>query len=574
MVAGALAILYDYGASWTPEGMKALLLASTWNESPTPTTWDTAWGFGALDLAAAFANRAGVYEGSFTSTGLSSIWLKGPALAAGEKVALCWNRQVAWNNASAPTSYKSIVDLDLEVYDPDGNLIGKSSTVLDSVERVRSASAVAGTLIHVVRAGAFPSGQTSVDWAIATGGGSAPALAVLPPSGTLSIAGGAAAVADSYVPLTLAVVPGNAAVTEMRLRNAGDAFGSWAPLQASFYWTLAPGSGTRTVEAEVRDSDGVASATFADAIVVDPDPPSGNFVLSGGREYLMPWEDLTADLSADDGAGSGVSAFRIRWGSGESWSAWLPAAGGASLPLERPPEEVVAAEGEFRDLAGNVSEVAAASLRFVPADAPYLPGPRSVRRRMLPGGAGGSFRVPLLPGDTLTVTARLKGSRRSHAPQLAVDLWDPAEAFAGEGVRGRPVSMAGDHWIVVRPTAAVPEGGLPLSVKVRVRRAKEAYRVDGVAAPVDGVAVIPFLAVEGMELKGTLDLGPDNPAASPVLRNPEGAAVPLEGEADAKGVFRIPGTVLLGSTGEYRIEVPSPAPVAHRLRLRDPRRER
>lgn len=686
-VAGALALLYDYGASWTPEGMKALLLASTWNQSPTPTSWDYGWGWGAIDVDAAYVNRPGVHEGSFTSSGSTVAWLRGPALAAGEKVALCWNRHVTWNNADVPTSYKSIVDLDLEVWGTDGSLVGTSARTLDSVERVLAASAVSGTYIKVTRSGSFPSGQTAVDWAVASGGGSSlsttsapsppsvsialaagsgtvftgdtvtleaaltnsggigattPAVTLSIPTGftlesganpqtipsvaagggtskatwilradpgpsgtksfaaqgsftsfgsstttssagtsvevvslpaaTLSLEDDAPFATSTTVAARIRLVFAERTITEMQVRNGGGEFGGWAPYAPSFDWDLGPGTGNRTVEARIRDVAGIESAIFGDSLYCDPEAPTGSFVLSGSREYLMPWEDLVAETTSDDAGGSGVEAFRLRWGAERPWTDWLPLAGGPGIALSRPFGEAVAAEGEFRDFAGNLSAASTAAIRLVPADATDLTAAKSFKGTLLPGGAGGSFRMGALAGEEISVRVRAK------RVDLAVDLWNPAGEKAAEGrfpedarkpgIDGYRVATAGVHWLVVRPAGEVPADGLPFELKVSVNRKRVSLGWASGAAPTDGLARIPFDGVEGMIFTATIWQA----AGGGVLVGPDGSSVPVPMENAGTGMFRILPIVLSGGSGTYRLDVPSASYVSYDLRLKPPRR--
>lgn len=66
----------------------------------------------------------------------------------------------------------------------------------------------------------------------------------------LLVNGGATVVFDPAVGLT--INSGSAVASEMRLRNAGGAWGEWEPYKTSKPWTLPAGAGPREVEAEFR----------------------------------------------------------------------------------------------------------------------------------------------------------------------------------------------------------------------------------------------------------------------------------------------------------------------------------
>jgi len=59
---------------------------------------------------------------------------------------------------------------------------------------------------------------------------------------------------------------------EMRLRNDDGLFGPWRPFTSDLDWSLADGTGLRTVTVEMRD--GRTRATSSDTILLSPPPPT------------------------------------------------------------------------------------------------------------------------------------------------------------------------------------------------------------------------------------------------------------------------------------------------------------
>jgi hypothetical protein len=172
-----------------------------------------------------------------------------------------------------------------------------------------------------------------------------------PPSATVSIAGGApyTTVRDVAVALTASDV--YTGVAQMRVRNAGDAWGEWTAYATSVNATLSAGEGTKTFEAEFKDGVGNSTATISDSIVYDTTPPAGTLAIgSGGGFGNSATVTLTSNVSD---AGSGVANARFS-NDGVAWSPW----GGYSATSEW---SLVSGEGprtvyaQYRDGAGNVS---------------------------------------------------------------------------------------------------------------------------------------------------------------------------------------------------------------------------
>ena len=99
-----------------------------------------------------------------------------------------------------------------------------------------------------------------------------------PPTGSVTIAGGAASTSSAAVTLGLSATDPepSSGVSQMRFSNDGTTFSAYQPYAATAAWSLAPGDGTRTVYAQFRDADGHESAVVSDSITVasTPMPPA------------------------------------------------------------------------------------------------------------------------------------------------------------------------------------------------------------------------------------------------------------------------------------------------------------
>jgi hypothetical protein len=94
-------------------------------------------------------------------------------------------------------------------------------------------------------------------------------LDTTPPTGSILIEGGAETVSTTQVTLALSATDAYT-VTEMRLRNDAEAWGSWEPYDTSRAWTLPDQNGEHTVWVQFRDQFGNVSLAYSDSIVYQP----------------------------------------------------------------------------------------------------------------------------------------------------------------------------------------------------------------------------------------------------------------------------------------------------------------
>lgn len=97
-----------------------------------------------------------------------------------------------------------------------------------------------------------------------------------PPTGSITINGGAAATRTTTVTLTLSASD-TGGVTQMQFSNDGVTFSTPEPYATTKSWTLASGDGTKTVRAKFKDAAGNWSAPVSDTIVLDTTPPTLSF---------------------------------------------------------------------------------------------------------------------------------------------------------------------------------------------------------------------------------------------------------------------------------------------------------
>jgi hypothetical protein len=182
------------------------------------------------------------------------------------------------------------------------------------------------------------------------------------PSGTITIDSGAVATNSTSVTLAIAWEESNPDVEEMRLRNAGDSWGNWIPLAATKSWTLSPGEGTKTVDAQFRDESQWVLETASDDIILDQTPPTGTIEIQSGAPVTTTpfvWVALEhTDLQTR------VTEVRLR-NLGGAWSGWMVAEPHVSWQLTSG-KGMKTVEAEFKDAAANVSDLALDTIELKP----------------------------------------------------------------------------------------------------------------------------------------------------------------------------------------------------------------
>ncbi len=178
---GAGTLLLTDGGNWDPKAIKAVLIntADSWEDNNTQTTaddgpktgreWNKTYGWGYLDLWHAHFHRTDYFAGSVKPNGQAGDYkLYKGQVYNGDKATLVWERDVDYNNAATPTSYRDLSDLDLRMYNESTNgTISSDTTIRDNVHQV----AASGSAPSVVKVYAYSSsfdGASSEPYALAT----------------------------------------------------------------------------------------------------------------------------------------------------------------------------------------------------------------------------------------------------------------------------------------------------------------------------------------------------------------------------------------------------------------------
>jgi len=189
-------------------------------------------------------------------------------------------------------------------------------------------------------------------------------LDTTPPDASIRINGGAQYTNTPKVTVEISVSDAGAGLQDMRLSaDGGSSWGSWIPYTPWQEVQLPGGDGVKTVVVQVRDKLGFVREVSA-TITLDQTPPSGSVRINDGAGTTNS-EYVTLTLSASDNL-SGVAELRIS-NDNIYWSGWEPAVDSKGWALQ-PGYGLRHVYVQWRDRAGNVSPVAAASI-FLSVDA-------------------------------------------------------------------------------------------------------------------------------------------------------------------------------------------------------------
>ncbi len=375
-VAGALAILEDAAVATYPEGAKALLLTNCRNTSPVPTSPDDNWGCGAMELSAVYTNRAALRETTMTSSGARYVFVKPASLSAGKRVTLTWPRRVMSNNNSSPSSYSTLLDLDLYVYDEaDNSSEGSSASGVNSVEQVKLTNTLSTPVVKVYRASSsFPSGLSTQRIAVAVENSSSLPTVTEPTlscslnsfasqiagstnftvQATISNTGGLAAQSPSVtltLPTGYSIVSGANPQTVSRVTAGGSGTATWTVRSAS------SGSGTQTISAAATSSsygETFTSTTGSRTQTLDTTAPVGTVTINGGV-IATTSPSLPLNFAATDTGGTGVANMRWREAGG-TWGNWTQYSTGDNITVSSG-DGVKTVEAQFDDAVGNQSAI-------------------------------------------------------------------------------------------------------------------------------------------------------------------------------------------------------------------------
>ena len=192
-------------------------------------------------------------------------------------------------------------------------------------------------------------------------------LDTVPPTGSVSIEGGALYATASLVTLNLSASDANE-VVQMRFSNDGVSYSNWEPYQASHSWQLLTGDGLKTIYAQFMDGAGWVSAPYTDNVILDTISPVGGLTIQEGAAVVTDTQVALAIFASD---ANGVSQMRLR-NDTAPWGGWEPFATSRSW-------EIFLEQGEhlvwiqFQDQAGNISTVYSDAIIFQFPHSAYLP---------------------------------------------------------------------------------------------------------------------------------------------------------------------------------------------------------
>jgi hypothetical protein len=143
-VAGALLLALD-GGLYSPRAQKALLINSA--QDRDSAGWDASWGWGYLDLEAAYNDLTNVQEGLIYPAPDNDLFLA--SFSPGDRATLVWNRHVDYGGPFYPpiTATHNLSDLDLYLYDMFTNAqVDASVLTSDNIEQVTADASLIGIL--------------------------------------------------------------------------------------------------------------------------------------------------------------------------------------------------------------------------------------------------------------------------------------------------------------------------------------------------------------------------------------------------------------------------------------------
>jgi hypothetical protein len=177
--AGA-ALLLEASGITDPLAVKAILIDSARPGRATPTDpmgtqsgWQADWGWGELNLDAAYQQRNNFYVGTVSQD--AARFYSATTQATGDKATITWNRRVAANNSDLRNRTKTVFalsNLNLAEYDNSAATAcassptprASSTSTIDNVEQVRSPSG--SSVVYKVSAGTID-GASAEPYAIA-----------------------------------------------------------------------------------------------------------------------------------------------------------------------------------------------------------------------------------------------------------------------------------------------------------------------------------------------------------------------------------------------------------------------
>ena len=179
-------------------------------------------------------------------------------------------------------------------------------------------------------------------------------LDTLPPSGTVSVNGGAAYISQTAVTLGLSAADAGSGLSKMSFSTNGTTWTTAENYAATKAWTFTAGDGAKKVYVKFQDKSGKWSTPVFAQVLLDTIPPTGTLSINNNA-VSTPASLVTLNLSGYD-AGSGVDQIRFSADGGVNWSSWeaFSVSKSFSLPSGNGMRQV---QCQLRDKAGLSSAI-------------------------------------------------------------------------------------------------------------------------------------------------------------------------------------------------------------------------
>ena len=176
-------------------------------------------------------------------------------------------------------------------------------------------------------------------------------LDTLPPSGTVTVNGGAQFINQTAVTLNLSAADAGSGLSKMRFSTNGTTWTTAEAYAATKAWTFSSGDGAKKVYVQYQDKTGKWSAAASAAVTLDTVKPTGSITINSGAAYANS-RSVTLNLSGTDNAsGIGTMSFST---DGSTWSAAEVYAPSKTITLPTG-DGTKAVYVKYFDKAGNVS---------------------------------------------------------------------------------------------------------------------------------------------------------------------------------------------------------------------------
>jgi FtsP/CotA-like multicopper oxidase with cupredoxin domain len=260
-------------------------------------------------------------------------------------------------------------------------------------------------------------------------------LTTPPPTGTITINGGAALTRSASLTLSLTAASVASTVTQMQISKDNGA--TWAALEPySGSKTLLPlPDGVQTIGVQYMDALGNLSPAYFSSITIDTVGPTGNIVINGGAAATNSASPTLTLTAADP---SGVTQMQFSKDGGSTWSTPEPFAGTRTIyNLSPAGDGLKTVSVRFIDAAGNSSASYSASI-LLDTTAPS----GSI---LINDGATSSASA------TVTLTLSASDLAGVASMQFSKDggVWSPLEPYATSRTL-LPFSTTGNHTVSVR----------------------------------------------------------------------------------------------------------------------------